>query len=408
MEMRSRCRQALKDEGLTGGTIEFYVGSLYHLITYMENMGLSEYTKEVGDSFIDFTLHNPSISCCARNSFHKLIRVMNYLIGLESTPVNYAYKRIEYQYPEEYKPIVGKFIAFYRELGFKEGTIAKYEYHTSLFTVFLSLKGVHPNEVCRENVVEFFTNRGENNYSGCVSSVKYFCRYLHHEGYIADNFESFFRRYKGYKNQKLLSYYTPEEIAKIESVIERNTVLGKRNYAMVLLASRLGLRSSDIRKLKFEDIDWERKKIRIVQLKTQKSLELPLLTSVGDAIIDYIQNGRPQSRVKKIFITHNYPYDTIRSNAFYRTVSDYIRAADIYGSDRKHGPHTLRHSLATALMNNGEQLPVISEILGHSSTESTKGYLTVNIESLIHCSLEVPMVDDSFYNQRGGIFYDRV
>jgi hypothetical protein len=58
-------------------------------------------------------------------------------------------------------------------------------------------------------------------------------------------------------------------------------------------------------------------------------------------------------------------------------------------------------------MNNGEQLPVISDILGHSSTESTKGYLTVNIESLLHCSLDVPMVDDAFYIQKGGIFYDR-
>ena len=405
--MRSRCRQALKDEGLAGGTIETYVGSLLHLITYMESKGLSEYTKNVGDSFLDFTLHNSAMSCGARNAFHKVVRVLNYIIGLEPTPVNYAYKRIEYQYPDEYKPIVEKFIAYYSELGRKDGTIAHYEYHTSLFTVFLSLKGIHPNEVCRENVVEFFNNRGETQPSGCVTSVKYFCIFLHHEGYIADNFESFFRRYKQYKKQKLLSYYTPEEIAKIEAVIDRSTIIGRRNYAMVLLASRLGLRSSDVRNLKFEDIDWEKKTIRIVQLKTQKTLELPLLTSVGDAIIDYIRNGRPQSRVKRIFITHNYPYDTIRSESFYQIVSDYIRAANIFGSDRRHGPHTLRHSLATALMNNGEQLPVISDILGHSSTESTKGYLTVNIESLLHCSLDVPMVDDAFYIQKGGIFYDR-
>lgn len=175
---------------------------------------------------------------------------------------------------------------------------------------------------------------------------------------------------------------------------------------MILLGSRLGLRSADIRNLKFQNIDWDNNKIRIVQIKTGNQLELPLLSAVGEAIIDYVKNGRPPSRYTRIFVGHNYPYETISTDVFYRTVRKYVNMAGVMDNNRVHGTHTFRHSLATALMNNGEQLPTISGILGHSSSESTKYYLGVDFNSLLRCSLDVPPVDDAFYLQKGGVFYD--
>ena len=89
-----------------------------------------------------------------------------------------------------------------------------------------------------------------------------------------------------------------------------------------------------------------------------------------------------------------------------KVIHDCIEKAGIYAANRHMGPHSLRHSLATSMMNNGTELPVISESLGHSSTDTTMIYLTVNIAGLLECSLPVPPVDDSYYTQKGGVFYE--
>ena len=86
-------------------------------------------------------------------------------------------------------------------------------------------------------------------------------------------------------------------------------------------------------------------------------------------------------------------------------VTDYIYAAGVLPKGRHHGTHSLRHSLATNLLENGTSLPVISEVLGHGTTESTMYYLGVNIKSLLECSLVVPDVPEDFYMQKGGILY---
>lgn len=230
--------------------------------------------------------------------------------------------------------------------------------------------------------------------------------FLHSEGILQDDFEGFFGRFGKKGPKRLLSYYSPEEITKIESAIDRNTDTGKRDYAMILMATRLGLRSSDVRDLKFSNINWDTNEICLVQYKTKQTITLPLLRDVGEAIIAYIKNGRPQSSSKCVFISHNFPYDRIQMEHFHQMVTKYIRKAEVNDNDRHHGPHALRHSLATAMLNNGESLHVISEVLGHTSTVSTEDYLTVNVPNLLICSLDVPIVDENFYHQEGGLFYD--
>jgi integrase len=192
---------------------------------------------------------------------------------------------------------------------------------------------------------------------------------------------------------------------RIESSISRSSGVGKRNYAMVLLASRLGLRASDIAGLRFSDIDWDRDQITLTMQKTGKVIELPLLADVGNAIIDYLRHGRRNSPLQNVFISERAPYVAATPGM----VSNAIRAIVIHSgvdtSSRHHGPHSLRHSLASAMLDGGTTIPVISESLGHRSTQATLAYLKIDIRSLLMCSLPVPAVPDSFYMQRGGAFY---
>jgi len=98
------------------------------------------------------------------------------------------------------------------------------------------------------------------------------------------------------------------------------------------------------------------------------------------------------------------PYSKLRSIG--TMVRRYITISDVYVSQRHRGSHCLRHSLATTIMNNGAEMPVISEVLGHSSTDSTMFYLGVNVSALMECSMDVPPVNDRFYYQKGGAFYE--
>ncbi|MDP3915425.1 MAG: tyrosine-type recombinase/integrase [Bacteroidota bacterium] len=181
------------------------------------------------------------------------------------------------------------------------------------------------------------------------------------------------------KREKLPSVYDADEIKRIEDAVGQSSAVGKRDYAMLLLATRLGLRSSDIAGLKFENLDWNRNIICLTQSKTKKVIELPLLTDVGEAVINYLKYG---------------------------AVSRTIIASGVDITGRKFDSHAMRHKLASQLLRNGTSLPVISETLGHSDTQATMNYLRIDINNLMRCSLDVPLVSASFYQQKGGLFYE--
>ena len=130
-----------------------------------------------------------------------------------------------------------------------------------------------------------------------------------------------------------------------------------------------------------------------------------MLDDVGVSLIDYIRNARPQTSLKEIFVSFTPPYRVITSATFSTMVAKYVFKSGIKCDGKHHGSHTLRHSLATNLLGSNVSVPTISSILGHSTTESTKKYLTINLSSLLNCSHDVPSVEDNFYKQEGGVFY---
>jgi len=177
--------------------------------------------------------------------------------------------------------------------------------------------------------------------------------------------------------------------------ITNNNPRERRDYAMLLLAARVGLRSSDIINLKFSNINWEKNEINLVQQKTKTPLTLPLLKDVGEAIINYIKNGRPNIEDQHIFIREAKPYMKLSSSSLYMIVDGYLKRAKIkIPTGKKHGPHALRHSLATLLLENNIPISTIKEILAHQSTETTKIYLKVSEKQLLQCALDVTEIDN--------------
>jgi integrase len=190
----------------------------------------------------------------------------------------------------------------------------------------------------------------------------------------------------------LPSVLTAEEQDTLIKSIDRAGAVGKRDYAIILTALRLGLRSGDIRTLKFSDIHWERNTIEIVTQKTKSALTLPLLEDVGSALIDYIKNARPETDSPIIFQTHTAPTAPLSAPTMSSIVKRYAGKAGINTSPGRHlGPHLMRNTLASALLEANVPLPEISGILGHAQTRTTQQYyLRMEIPQLRRCALEAP------------------
>src|SRR5690606_31405452 len=152
--------------------------------------------------------------------------------------------------------------------------------------------------------------------------------------------------------------YKIDEIQRMISTIDRSRPCGKRNYAITLLASRLGLRASDIAGLKFENLLWEQSLISFNQYKTGRLLQLPLLAEVGEAIIDYLKYARPVSDEPYVFLSGRSPVGRIYSTSVTGVVQRAFIASGVNIEHRHYGPHALRHSLASLLLEQSTVMPV--------------------------------------------------
>ena len=229
----------------------------------------------------------------------------------------------------------------------------------------------------------------------CIKSVlREIYDWLYSKKYIAFSGRQVFPLIRKDPRNKLLSYYSKEEINQILSCIDTDTPSGKCMYCVICILAHLGLRAGDVINLKFSDINWNTETINIVQRKTETPLSLPLLEEVKYSLIDYIKNGRNESADEEyIFATLYAPYTRFYcTSSLFRMVDKCMETAGINYEGRHHGPHSLRHSLATNMLKENVPISAIASILGHSSTRTTEIYLTVDETNLKEISLEVPCV----------------
>ena len=223
-----------------------------------------------------------------------------------------------------------------------------------------------------------------------VCGIRHFLRFLYSSNLIINDYAEKIHMPVVSKNAKIPSTWKLDELKAILSVIDRNSPIGKRDYAMILLACVLGLRVGDIKLLRFENFNWEDKQISIIQHKTRKPLSLPIPDSVGWAIIDYIKNGRPQYyETDYIFLKHMPPFDPIGDdNHMHQQLVKYMRKAGIsHYRNRRCGFHSLRHSAGSILLEMEVSLPIITNILGHSDSNVTAIYLKTDLQKLAECIL---------------------
>ena len=194
------------------------------------------------------------------------------------------------------------------------------------------------------------------------------------------------------RRSTLPSYYTEEEIKMMLREINPDNINYLRDKTMILLAAQTGLRASDILQLKLSDIKWDKNLIEKPQIKTSCRVSVPISKEVRYLLIAYLRDIRPESQKdydEYVFVNPK-TGTTYCKAELTALVNCYFKKSDIEIGERKHGPHALRHSLATNLLKENTPMPVITGILGHKNLNTTSRYLSIDVETLRCLCLEVP------------------
>lgn len=391
-------------------TLQNYYVYWRRLKKYMESQHIECFGPEVSKDYLLQEFGNRDFSTLSERG-KRLIRCVNLLCDFQETgSIQHVHAAKEQTIFEgSIGQLMTGYLSYKISLRLSKSTITEHERHLYRFLCYLQKNGIASitaiNHLHILNYVKEMDSRFATLTHDTLQSLRAFFRYLYEQRLLDVDFAEKIPK-DNYKRQpKLPSTYKPKEIEMMIASIDRANGLGKRNHAIVLLAARLGLRASDIAGLTFENLHWDQSTIVLHQYKTGRELQLPILTDVGEAIIDYLKYGRPASKEPHVFLQGRSPFTRIYSHSITFVVHRSFVRAGINIENRRHGPHALRHSLAGILLEKGTVLPVISEVLGHEHTSSTEYYLRIDLKSMRQCALDVPLVSTSFYNQKGGYFY---
>lgn len=389
----------------TEGSLNRYRRKWQRIKDFMSAKKLRYYSEDIEQAYLKHEL--------GQYDYHQLDEKKRDLVNItealgEFQKTGRLFMGSRKHHPKEFRGTAGRYIKVFIDqrqqgLNLSDNTVASYIFHLYPFCRYINDKKINLKAIKASEILAYVQQTNPDkpaNRHVSLNILRNFFKYLYEVNTSSVDYSRIIPK-DNYKHQpKLPSTFTDEEIAVLLKSVDRGNPRGKRDYAMLLLAIRLGLRASDICELTFDNIIWEQNVIQLIQYKTGKALELPLLPELGNAIIDYLKYGRPVTNDDHCFIHVLAPYERIHSSDMGNMVRKYMTLSKINYSNRRHGPHSLRHSFASALLREKVPLPVISEALGHSSMDSTMLYLRIDKDSLKKCALEVPVLPVSFYEQK--------
>lgn len=348
------------------------------------------YAEDTGKAFVEFCKTH-DVSTETRNNAVLFTQRLNAVLEGEKIPISLMPEE-KYVLPDGLKILLDHYHADCMNRGLKESTTRINVQQSRLFLHQLFHNGCTGVDQINSKVVGTAVLAMKS--SSYIPRVKTFLRFLFDHGHTDKDFAYIVPGYR--IPQPVPSVYSEDELSKIEEAALLGNPLGRRDYAIVLLASRLGLRSGDIAALTFDAIDYGAGLIRITQQKTDMGLELPLLPEIREAIASYISGERPVSDSPYIFLTPRAPYQHISAKAIGKRVAKALGRTGIDIGNRKRGAHSLRASLASSMVNDGIPYEAVRKTLGHSDLNSTKCYARLDLEQLRPYTLSPPEASGIF------------
>ncbi|NLF70576.1 MAG: tyrosine-type recombinase/integrase [Candidatus Anammoximicrobium sp.] len=280
-----------------------------------------------------------------------------------------------------------------KERALCPGTVARYGGFVRQFLVERFGRGpICLRKLVPDDVSSFVLRGARSGVSGStkleVTALRSFCRFLFRTGKTKCDLAGALPTVAAWRLAEVPRYLEPQEVERVLQACDRDTAVGRRDYAVLLLLARLGLRASEVLALELGDIDW-RAGVLTVRGKGRYYDQLPLPPDVGKAIATYLRHDRPSCSTRRVFIRNRAPH---RGFAHPSSLSTIVcRAVGRAGLQPNHkGAHLLRHSLATGMLRRGASFAEISQILRHRAPNTTEIYAKVDLQGLRALALPWP------------------
>jgi integrase/recombinase XerD len=386
-------------------SIQYYRRMWRRIGKFLKDEGADHFREELGMRFLDKEYRFSELERAGEltQSVVNAGRVVRMLGDFQQhgSVLRRYYKHRELVRSGELNRILGMYAEHCRHKGYSTVTQNHYKRIVERFLSFLESQRVfNCSDIQPRHLADYINTLLGYSFKFVelqLCALRSFLRFLHTVGVLTEDLADSLPAIQSRKQQRIPSVWTSEQVTRLLDVIDRGSPAGKRDYAIILLVARLGLRTMDVKHLKLENFKWRDNRIELVQSKTSKLLSLPLLPDVGWAIIDYLKNGRPKVDSPYVFLRHLAPLEPFSDeDRLHQIIAKYMKMAKIpLSPKKKRGMHSLRHTLATRLLEENTPLSVISDILGHVNSDTTAVYLKVDVDKLRECALDPGAVFES-------------
>lgn len=382
--------------GYTEGSMQFYRRRWRMLLQFAKERNENFYSEQLGIAFVakHFNIFKKDFEHILSQAETQELRIIRAIgdFQLHNTILRRYYKHKEILTEPNFIAISAKFRSYCESKDYSKVTTDHYVKQSARFMDYLASQQVtNCKEITFSLIHAYIKTLAGYTYKTVeqnICSIRAFLRFLLEKHEIQTDLAAKIPMIQARKQTRIPSVWTKEELKKLIAAIDRGSPKGKRDYAIILLACCLGMRCTDIKNLKLENFHWEDKKLIFIQSKTKTTLSLPLTSEVGWAVIDYLKYGRPKVESPHLFVRHLSPFDAFaEGNHLSQLIKRYMDLAHLPTLKKKRGMHSLRHTMASLLLEVDTPLSIISDILGHIDTDSTAIYLKVDIKKLKECAL---------------------
>ncbi len=382
----------LSRRGYSDVTILGYKEYLNCAKMYFQQKQKSIFTNEDTNEFLKNYCDDHKLSEDSKRKFRAIIRRFDSQCEGSEWIQKVGFRKNTVNVPECYTPIISRYLDNCSDIGNKPITVNRKRQYSEEFVSKLNELGCNsPQDMTPSNVLKACT---AFDFTGSWPFISQFLSYLFNEGIIERDLSTFVPKHK--RCQKLPSIYSTDEITNAENTISKASSNGIRDLAIMMLASRCGLRCGDIVLLKIDSISMDTGLLNITQQKTEEPLSMVLPAQILNTIRSYISDARPDSSEKVLFLSSLPPFGALTPAAVYRIVSKAFKQAGVNTEGKKKGPHTLRASMASSMVNDDVPYDAVRRILGHSNPQTIKHYASVHIEKLREYALTPPKASGNF------------
>jgi len=389
--------QWLLDNGYARTTVRIHIQRVCHFDNYIAQVGSVAPEGLSSDHIQAFLTDCLPTYPCPRGGFRERIRTRFSIHRLTTYLVAAGLIRHRPPPPPPYQALLDEYLIWMRDYCHcSERTLVTRRIYLIPFLEHLGMAAVKTERLSKLSsdtiqafLLDYARGHADSRPRYVAEALHTFCNFCLHQGYISRDLAPAVPSFRRYRLSTIPRGITDEEARRLLRSVDRTTVTGRRDYAILQLLYTYGVRGEQVSGLRLDNIQWAEGQIRFAPLKHGKTVVEPLTDAVGDALLTYLQRGRPPSSYREVFMAVRAPYIPVQRQRLSQIVGERLRAAGI--QIPRPGTKVFRHGFATRVLAAGYPLKSIADMLGHRNLQSTAIYAKVDFPALERVALEWPV-----------------